>query len=129
MKAADDRRPPAKRRARASGERRVRVPRNALLVRFFLHPVGKTILALAGLALVIGIGVFVYYYNVYAKMIDARLRGGPYRTTAGIYASPGSVAVGDKLTPSELTATLRRAGYSENRSNPVGSYFGSRRFG
>jgi penicillin-binding protein 1B len=125
MRAAEDRRAsgnPGKRNAKSSGNRRIRIPQNALLVRFFLHPAGKTVLALAGLALLIGLGVFVYYYNVYAKLIDTRLRGGPYRTTAGIFASPGSVAVGDKLSPSELAATLRRAGYNENRSNPVGSY-------
>ncbi|HYA17785.1 MAG TPA: PBP1A family penicillin-binding protein [Bryobacteraceae bacterium] len=122
MRVAEDRHASGKRTARSSGDRRIRIPRNALLVRFFLHPAGKTLLALAALALLAGIGIFVYYYNVYAKMIDARLRGGPYRTTAGIYASPGSVAVGDTLSPSELAATLRKAGYSENRSNPVGSY-------
>ena len=100
----------------------MRVPHNALLVRFFLHPAGKAILAVAAFALIFGLGTFVYYYNVYSKMIDARLRNGAYRTTAGIFASPGSVAVGDKSSPSELAATLRHAGYSENRNNAVGSY-------
>jgi penicillin-binding protein 1B len=55
-------------------------------------------------------------------MIDARLRGGPYSTTARIFAAPGSIAVDDRTSPSEIAATLRRAGYSENRKNPVGSY-------
>ena len=98
------------------------MPRNASLVRFLLHPIGKTLVAVAALALVVGIGVFVYYYNVYAKMIDARLRGGAYRTTAGVFASPGSAAVGDNSSPSDIAASLRHAGYSENRNNAVGSY-------
>ncbi len=61
-------------------------------------------------------------YNVYAKLIDERLRGGPYSTTARIFAAPEAVAVGDKTTPSEIAAQLRHAGYNENRNNPVGSY-------
>jgi penicillin-binding protein 1B len=119
---ATDRQPAGRGASGSKGERRIRVPRNALLVRFFLHPVGKTVLALAALALMVGIGFFVYYYNVYAKMIDTRLRGGAYRTTAGVFASPGSAAVGDLVSPSDLATTLRHAGYSENRNNAVGSY-------
>src|SRR5215469_14254384 len=104
------------------GQRKVRVPQNALLVRFLLHPVGKTLLVLLACAFAVGIGIFIHYYNVYAKMIDERLRGGPYTTTARIFAAPEAVAVGDKTTPSDLAAELRHAGYSENRKNPVGSY-------
>jgi penicillin-binding protein 1B len=103
-------------------ERKIKVPRNAGLVRFFLHPIGKTLLVLiAGLIIACG-AAFIHYYNVYSKMIDERLRGGPYRTTARIFAAPGSVAVGDAGTPNDLATTLRHAGYNENRTNPVGSY-------
>ncbi len=117
MKVAEAR-PPRPRKS----ERKIRVPRNAGLVRFFLHPVGKTLLVLAAGLIVAGGAVFVHYYSVYSKMIDERLRGGPYRTTARIFAAPGSVAVGDAGTPNDLATTLRRAGYNENRTNPVGSY-------
>ena len=55
-------------------------------------------------------------------MIDERLRGGPYSTTARIFAAPDSIAVGDATTPSEIATALRRAGYSENRTNPTGYY-------
>jgi penicillin-binding protein 1B len=119
MKTAEDR-PPLKNRRKS--DRKVRVPKNARLVRFFLHPVGKTLLAVLGILLITGIGVFIHFYNTYSKMIDARLTGGAYNSTARIFAAPGSVADGDVASPSDLAATLRHAGYSENRNNRTGSY-------
>jgi penicillin-binding protein 1B len=115
MKVAEDR--PARK-----SDRTIRVPRNALLVRFFLHPVGKTLLALVALSVVVFGGVFIHFYLHYARLIDERLRGGTYTTTSRIYAAPGTVAVGDSTTPGDLAATLRHAGYNENRNNPIGYY-------
>ncbi|MES1260555.1 MAG: PBP1A family penicillin-binding protein [Acidobacteriota bacterium] len=115
MKVAEDR--PARK-----SDRKVRVPDNALLVRFFLHPAGKTLLALMAVAAIAFGAVFVHFYNKYAALIDERLRGGPYTTTSRIYAAPGTVAVGDQTTPGDLAGLLRRAGYNENRNNPVGYY-------
>ena len=123
MKAVEDR--PGSGRGSDGGrrpERKVRVPKNARLVRFFLHPVGKTLLALVVIALLTGAGIFVHYYNTYAKLIDERLRGGAYSNTARIFAAPGSISVGEGSSPSEVASALRHAGYNENRSNPVGSY-------
>lgn len=105
-----------------TADRKIRIPKNAGLVRFFLHPVGKTLLALVAFMALSGAVLFVYFYNQYSKMIDERLRGGAYSTTARIFASPSTIATGDATTPSELAATLRHAGYNENRTNPVGSY-------
>ena len=103
MKVAEDRppsdkqsgdRPTAGKRSQGSrGKRKVRVPQNAGLVRFFLHPAGKILLASIVLLLIAGLGVFIHFYNVYSKMIDERLRGGPYSTTARIFAAPGSISV------------------------------------
>jgi penicillin-binding protein 1B len=100
----------------------VRVPKKAWLVRFFLHPVGKALAALVVCLLIASAGVFVYFYNTYAKLIDERLRGGAYTSTSRIYAAPGSIAVGDATSPSDLATVLRHAGYNENRNNPVGYY-------
>ncbi|MGA2712097.1 MAG: PBP1A family penicillin-binding protein [Bryobacteraceae bacterium] len=91
-------------------------------MRFFLHPAGKILLASVILLLIAGFGIFVHFYHVYSKMIDERLLGGPYSTTARIFAAPESIAIDDQTSPSELAAALRRAGYNENRNNPVGSY-------
>jgi penicillin-binding protein 1B len=130
MKVAEDR-PPSERqaerqaagqRSRGKGKRKIRVPQNARLVRFFLHPAGKVLVAVVLLLLLVGLGVFVHFYHVYSKMIDERLTGGPYSTTARIFAAPDSIAVGDQSSPSDLAAALRHAGYNENRNNTVGSY-------
>src|SRR5579863_7061814 len=99
--------PSGRPRRRKAAQRKVRVPQNALLVRFLLHPVGKILLVLLACLFAVGIGVFIHYYNVYAKLIDERLRGGPYSTTARIFAAPEAIAVGDKTTPSDLATQLR----------------------
>ncbi len=121
MKVADDS-PATGRQKRKPPPRKIRVRQNAWLVRFFLHPAGKTLLAAIVLLLVAGIAAFVHFHNLYSKMIDERLLGGPYNTTAGIFAAPDSVAVNDPSSPSDIAVALRRAGYSENRTNPIGSY-------
>ncbi|MEP6715713.1 MAG: PBP1A family penicillin-binding protein [Terriglobia bacterium] len=116
MKVAEDR--PADKKPR----RTVRVPKNARLVRFFLHPVGKTLLIVfATVIIAFAIG-FVHFYNIYAKLINERLRGGPYTATTRVYSAPGSIAVGDTIAPNDLAAVLRHAGYNENRQNPIGYY-------
>src|SRR5436309_3394452 len=103
--------PPAKKKT----ERKVRVPKNAALVRFFLSRTGKTLLIVMAALLLTGAGVFIHFYNQYSKLIDSRLRGGPYTATSRILAAPESIGVGDAITPIEIANALRRAGYSENR--------------
>jgi penicillin-binding protein 1B len=75
--------------------------------------------ALAGFA-VVSIVVFTMLWVHYAKIVDTRLRGGPFSTTAKIFAAPEVIGVGDAVTSSEIVADLRRSGYSESRSNPAG---------
>jgi penicillin-binding protein 1B len=122
MKVAEDKPAHSRQWKGRTPKRKIRVPQNARLVRFLLHPVGKTLLALIACLLVVGLGVFIHFYNVYSKMIDERLRGGPYSTTARIFAAPTAVAVGDHTSPSDIAAMLRHAGYNGNRNNPIGSY-------
>jgi penicillin-binding protein 1B len=122
MKVAEDRPAHSGHSRRKAPRRKVRVPQNAGLVRFLLHPAGKTLMVLIACLVVAGMGVFIHYYNVYSKMIDERLRGGPYSTTARIFAAPTAIAVEDRSSPSEIAAMLRHSGYNENRTNPVGSY-------
>jgi len=101
---------------------KIRVPREAGLVRFLVSPVGKTILGFFLIIFTFAGFAFTYFYVQYAKEIDQKLKGGPFVITSKIYAAPETVAIGDPGTSSEIASALRRAGYSESRNNPVGSY-------
>src|SRR5690349_5900591 len=101
---------------------RVRVPRQAYLVRFFLHPAGKALAISFTLAVLLGAGVLTHYYSKYSHLIDQKLRAGPFAHTARIFAAPRLVGVGDAITAEEIASELRRCGYSESRGNAVGSF-------
>jgi penicillin-binding protein 1B len=97
-----------------------KISRQARLARFFTSKLGMILLgSMAGFALV-SIVAFTMLWVHYAKIVDTRLRGGPFSTTAKIYAAPEVIGVGDTVTSSEIVADLRRSGYTESRSNPAG---------
>ena len=101
---------------------KVRVPPGAGLTRFLLGPVGRYLVIGLALFICLGLGTFTYFYAKYSRLIDAKLRVGPFANTAKIFAAPASVAVGDVGTPAEIAAELRRSGYNESRGNPIGYY-------
>jgi penicillin-binding protein 1B len=100
----------------------VRVPRKAYLVRFFLHPLGKTLAVSFTLLFLLGAGVLTYYYAKYSSLIDQKLRAGPFANTSKIFAAPRLIAAGDAATAGDIAAELRRCGYTESRSNAIGSF-------
>src|SRR5882672_8178753 len=57
---------------------------------------------------------FVHSYRSYAKIVDGRLAHGYLTSRAGIYAAPRTLRAGQRISPAELAAALRRAGYVEN---------------
>src|SRR5918997_6666055 len=59
------------------------------------------------------IGVLGYYWYVFSKRIDQLLNGEIFTRSAGIYAAPKQLFVGEELTADELVAYLKRAGYVE----------------
>jgi penicillin-binding protein 1B len=65
---------------------------------------------------------FAFFYFRYARMIDDKLSIGPFAATAQLFAAPEALNVGDEITATDVAARLRRAGYTENRSNPLGAY-------
>ncbi len=77
---------------------RVRVPKQAYLVRFLLHPAGKSLVISFTLAFLLIAGVFTHYYTKYSRLIDQKLRAGPFANTSKIFAAPRLVAVGDAIT-------------------------------
>src|SRR4030095_11691871 len=57
------------------------------------------------------IGVLVYYWTVFSGRIDNLLTGEVFTRSAGIYAAPMQLHVGEQLSQDELLAYLKRAGY------------------
>jgi penicillin-binding protein 1B len=101
---------------------RVRVPKKAYLVRFFLHPAGKAIVVSFTLVFLLLAGVLTHYYVKYSRLIDQKLRGGAFANTSKIFAAPRLIAVGDPITSGEIAGELRRCGYTESRGNTIGSF-------
>jgi penicillin-binding protein 1B len=77
------------------------------LVRMFL------VAALA--VLLVGVGIFGYFYFKYQRVVDDRLAAGPiFASVSQIYAAPKEVRTGQKLTAASIARDLRQAGYNAN---------------
>ena len=74
---------------------------------------GLALLGFGFFLLLVGAGIFTYYYITYARMIEERLSGHAFRNTARIYTAPARVFVGQALAPNDLASYLQRAGYTE----------------
>jgi penicillin-binding protein 1B len=103
-------------------EMKFRVPRNAGLARFLLGPAGRALIVGLALFTILGVGVFTYFYSRYSRLIDEKLRVGPFANSAKIFAAPRSIAVGDAVSPVDIAAELRRSGYNESPRNAIGYY-------
>jgi penicillin-binding protein 1B len=88
----------------------------------FRDPLVKLFVAGFILAGIVFMGVFAYVYVKYERVVDRRMAGGIFSNAAKIYARPRTLSVGEKIDEAELTAELRRAGYSEGSDSPIGRY-------
>ena len=69
----------------------------------------------------VGAGVFFYYYREYQQLVDERLAAGPlFASVAQIYAAPQEVRVGQRLSVQTIASELKSAGY--NGSPQLGTY-------
>jgi penicillin-binding protein 1B len=59
------------------------------------------------------IGFLVYYWTIFSGRIDNLLKGEVFTRSAGIYAAPKQLRVGQTLTPERLVEFLKHAGYVE----------------
>jgi penicillin-binding protein 1B len=59
------------------------------------------------------LGVLIYYWTVFSGRIDNLLAGEVFTRSAGIYAAPKQLRVGETVSEEELIAFLKRAGYVE----------------
>src|SRR6266849_6448457 len=99
---------------------KVRISKNARLSRFLMGPAGKLVLVSFVLLITASVLSFTYYYVQYSRLIDQKLKGGPFANTSKIFAAPRVIGVGDDISPADVIADLRRSGYSESRGNPMG---------
>src|SRR5882672_3782850 len=83
--------------------------RRRLVRRLISPPVIIPVLILATVV----IGFLVYYWTVFSGRIDNLLKGEVFTRSAGIYAAPKQLRVGQVLTPEHLIEWLKHAGYVE----------------
>ncbi len=96
--------------------------KNSLLVRFLTNPWGRAFLIAFLVLSTVSVGVFTFYYHKYAKIIEDKLRNGPFANTSMLYAAPQPVMVGDQTQADEIVDYLRRTGYTESNRNRLGWY-------
>lgn len=82
---------------------------------FILSRLGLTIIASCFGLLLIVAGIFTYYWFAYSRMIDQRLSGRMFQTSARVYSAPDRVFDGEVLTPAQLVSQLQHDGYNETK--------------
>ena len=93
---------------------KLKIGPNAPKVGFFSH-VLRFVVAAILFSVLIGVGVFAYYYSKYQQVVDDRLARGPlFASVAQIYAAPREIRVGQRLSIPSTAADLRSAGYNVN---------------
>jgi penicillin-binding protein 1B len=100
----------------------IKIPAGAWFVRFLLSRVGKVVLAFAVCLLVLCAGTFTYFWIHFSNIVNTKLKEGPFRETAMVFATPEPVSVGDAMRAEELEAALKKRGFTESRSNRIGWY-------
>jgi penicillin-binding protein 1B len=59
------------------------------------------------------LGVLIYYWTAFSGRIDNLLKGEVFTRSAGIYAAPKQLRVGEQFSEEDLISFLKRAGYVE----------------
>src|SRR5438445_13061110 len=93
----------------------------ARISNFFRSPLFKILLSIF-LFFFIGTSALVlYYYNYYSRVIDRKLSGEIFKSTAQIYAAPYRIYPGQTLAPDEVVLRLQRAGFDASDKGSSGS--------
>jgi penicillin-binding protein 1B len=80
------------------------------ILRFIFHPIT------VGVVFLLLIGAFLtltYFWFQFSERVDALLRGDVFTRSAGVYSAPKTLKAGENITPDELMAYLKSAGYIE----------------
>src|ERR1051325_6554600 len=80
-----------------------------VLRRLFSAPVIIPLVFISAIVL----GILIYYWTVFSHRIDNLLAGEVYTRSAGIYAAPKQLRVGETRSEADTIAFLKRAGYVE----------------
>ncbi len=91
-------------------------------MRVLLHPAGKVAVGVSLVLVIALMATFTVYYVKYSRLIDRKLRAGPFQSTSMVFAAPRVVTVGDEIGPSDIISQLRRSGYGESSGNRMGWY-------
>ena len=98
---------------------RLRIQRDFLLSRTGLTLIGASV----GFILILA-GIFTYYWFAFGRMIDQRLAGHMYQTSARVYSAPDRVFDGEVLTPAQLVSQLQHDGYNETKVDGAPGWYG-----
>ena len=85
------------------------------------HPIVKIALLVCLVLFLASSGVFAYYYVKYDRIVEARISGPIFSTSAKVYARAPLVSVGERLSREQVISELRRTGYTES-DNKIGTY-------
>jgi len=86
-------------------------------VRTTLHkPWVQFLLGLCLVVLTVTLGIALFFHFKYSRMVDAKIKGQIFSTSAKIYATPRTLRLGDTASAHEIGNMLRRSGYTEEGS-------------
>ncbi len=83
---------------------------------------GRFLAAFLTIVVIFGVGGVVWLWTHYSRLVDEKLKEGPFAQTAQIFAAPEPISTGETLSADELVEMLRRCGYTDNRANRLGWY-------
>lgn len=101
---------------------KLQIPRRAWLPRFLFSPAGKFLLGVSAFLVLTAFGAFTFTWIHFSRLIDEKLKAGPWDETAMLFAAPEELRVGDQVSVEEIVSALRRRGYTQSPSNRMGWY-------
>ncbi|MDQ2901769.1 MAG: transglycosylase domain-containing protein, partial [Acidobacteriota bacterium] len=82
----------------------------------------RVVAVVAGVFFVLFVLPFTCIYVKFSRVVDQKLRAGPFASASNFYASPRTLAPGEEISATEIAAALRRAGYSDRKDDSFGWY-------
>jgi penicillin-binding protein 1B len=89
---------------------------------FFSARAVQRFIIVASACVLIAISVGMFYYMRSARLIDAKLRVGPFTQSVNVYAAPMKLRVGDSVTSDTIVTQLHKGGYTTAARNGIGHY-------